>query len=103
MAIMKFTVRLLSALCGAVSVLAGACAQDSPRSVSGKKPNIIVFLVDNMGWQDTSLPFWTDEHGAGQDVSEQALPSAEYGEARPGHDVYGCLRAPPSARRLASA
>jgi arylsulfatase A-like enzyme len=22
-------------------------------------PNIIVFLVDDMGWQDTSLPFWT--------------------------------------------
>jgi arylsulfatase A-like enzyme len=23
------------------------------------RPNIIVFLVDDMGWQDTSLPFWT--------------------------------------------
>ena len=23
------------------------------------KPNIIVFLIDDMGWQDTSLPFWT--------------------------------------------
>lgn len=22
-------------------------------------PNIIVFLVDDMGWQDTSVPFWT--------------------------------------------
>lgn len=27
-------------------------AQDS-------RPNIIVFIVDDMGWQDTSLPFWT--------------------------------------------
>lgn len=24
------------------------------------RPNIIVFLVDDMGWQDTSVPFWTD-------------------------------------------
>lgn len=25
------------------------------------RPNIIVFLIDDMGWQDTSLPFWTKE------------------------------------------
>ena len=25
-----------------------------------KRPNIILFLVDDMGWQDTSLPFWTE-------------------------------------------
>src|SRR5688572_16272028 len=24
------------------------------------RPNIIVFIVDDMGWQDTSLPFWTE-------------------------------------------
>ena len=24
------------------------------------KPNIIFFLVDDMGWQDTSVPFWTE-------------------------------------------
>lgn len=26
-----------------------------------KRPNIIFFLVDDMGWQDTSLPFWTQK------------------------------------------
>ncbi len=25
-----------------------------------EKPNIILFLVDDLGWQDTSEPFWTD-------------------------------------------
>lgn len=24
------------------------------------RPNIIVFLMDDLGWQDTSLPFWTE-------------------------------------------
>lgn len=26
-----------------------------------EKPNIIFFLVDDMGWQDTSLPFWSEK------------------------------------------
>lgn len=28
-------------------------------SIAQERPNIILFLVDDMGWQDTSLPFWT--------------------------------------------
>ncbi len=30
-------------------------------SAQQKRPNIILFLVDDMGWQDTSVPFWTEE------------------------------------------
>ncbi|SFF96791.1 MULTISPECIES: sulfatase [Salegentibacter] len=26
-----------------------------------QKPNVVLFLVDDMGWQDTSVPFWTEE------------------------------------------
>lgn len=25
------------------------------------RPNIILFMVDDMGWQDTSLPFWKEK------------------------------------------
>jgi Sulfatase len=25
------------------------------------KPNIIFFLVDDMGWQETSVPFWKEK------------------------------------------
>jgi len=32
----------------------------SPDKTSVERPNIILFLVDDMGWQDTSVPFWTD-------------------------------------------
>ena len=31
------------------------CSEDSAET---QKPNIILFLVDDMGWQDTSVPFW---------------------------------------------
>lgn len=33
-------------------------AKNKPKA---KQPNIILFLVDDMGWQDTSLPFWKEE------------------------------------------
>ena len=29
-------------------------------SIAQTRPNIIVFLVDDMGWQDTSVPFWKE-------------------------------------------
>lgn len=30
-------------------------------ATAAEKPNIILFLVDDMGWQDTSLPFWNEK------------------------------------------
>lgn len=38
-------------------------AQTRDSSSTRQKPNIIFFLVDDMGWQDTSLPFWYDKQG----------------------------------------
>lgn len=43
---MKYTVASLTV----VALLSG-------NAMAQRKPNIILFLVDDMGWQDTSLPF----------------------------------------------
>lgn len=31
------------------------------KNTDNQRPNIILFMVDDMGWQDTSLPFWTEK------------------------------------------
>ena len=50
---MNINLKQITALTAATLMGCGtACAQQE------KRPNIIVFLVDDMGWQDTSLPFW---------------------------------------------
>ena len=48
---------LLLCVCLLVSVTTASVAEDAPR------PNIMVFLVDDMGVMDTSVPFLTDENG----------------------------------------
>lgn len=49
--------------------------------------NIILFLVDDMGWQDTSLPFWT------QRTRYNDVPYAQHGASgNSGQDVCTSLR-----------
>ena len=37
-------------------------------TVAEERPNIILFLVDDMGVMDTSLPFMTDDEGMWYDT-----------------------------------
>ena len=43
------------------ALFAGSAAQAQSISTVGVRPNIILFMVDDMGWQDTSLPFWKEK------------------------------------------
>ncbi len=45
-----------SALLG-VTFCSAVC---SSYSADTSKPNVIIFLVDDMGWQDTSVPYWKE-------------------------------------------
>lgn len=52
---------LLATLAFAPLSLSAAPAAGQATSAPDDRPNIILFLVDDMGWQDTSLPFWTEK------------------------------------------
>ena len=54
---MKPSFSLLCLLLAGYDVTAQAKIERQPSS----RPNIILFLVDDMGWQDTSLPFWNQK------------------------------------------
>lgn len=48
----------------ALAPLAAPALQAQHQQPNGRtdtRPNIILFMVDDMGWQDTSLPFWTQK------------------------------------------
>lgn len=42
----------------AVLFLINCSHKKESESTTRSKPNIVLFLVDDMGWQDTSVPFW---------------------------------------------
>ena len=43
-----------------ILLLIPGCRLESENQERTEHPNIILFLVDDMGWTDTSVPFWTD-------------------------------------------
>ena len=42
------------------SLFSVATKAQTDKTASDTRPNIIVFLVDDMGWEDTSVPFYTE-------------------------------------------
>jgi len=51
---------LKSIACTAAFFTQGCFLKTGGRQKAAKKPNILLFLVDDMGWQDTSVPFHTE-------------------------------------------
>ena len=48
------------------SLMGALCSACFTTASAQERPNIIVFLVDDMGLMDTSVPFVTDENGNAQ-------------------------------------
>ncbi|MBP5770002.1 MAG: sulfatase [Bacteroidaceae bacterium] len=42
-----------------MATVAVAMGSLEARPLQEQRPNIVLFMVDDMGWQDTSVPFWT--------------------------------------------
>ncbi|UNY97461.1 sulfatase [Zhouia spongiae] len=45
-------------VCTLLMSVLGSCTTVAEKKKEENRPNIVMFLVDDMGWQDTSVPFW---------------------------------------------
>lgn len=64
MKIGNFIIRVIREILAILFFLAAfiSCKSDGKKeALVTKKPNIILFMVDDMGWQDTSVPFWKEK------------------------------------------
>lgn len=92
---MKKSLTRALALCGAATPMLPLAAQEA------QKPNIIFFLTDDQGWQDTSLPFWSQVTPLNQ---RYRTPNMERLAARGVKftDAYACPVSSPSRCSLIS-
>ncbi len=82
-------------------LLAGSSMAFAMNLVAQDKPNIIFFLVDDMGWQETSVPFWTEETALNRRYNTPNMERlAELGVKFT--DAYACAISSPSRASLMS-
>lgn len=91
----KFTQARKGILCG------GALAMAMGLSAQERQPNIIMFLVDDMGWQDTEVPFYKDSTNLNRryhtpNMTRLAQMGVKFTEA------YACAISSPSRASLMS-
>lgn len=61
---MNFTLKYFYVFCIYLGLVACKEQNNKPSEIINNgetKPNIIMFMVDDMGWQDTSVPFWKEK------------------------------------------
>ena len=68
-------------------------------SAQDNRPNIVLFLVDDMGWQDTSLPFWNEKTPFNEEFHTPNMERLAK-EGRMMTSAYACSVSSPSRASL---